>query len=147
MVDLLSAREAAIDDKTREYRFNTALLTERLVTTTNQVIDFNPENFSLGYFGASTGATAAMAAAVAASSRQGRIKAIVSRGGRPDMAGRSTLNKDSALLFLFFIFITYIIAVLLLTYAITNSSTIPRTKKGDCLFIDCKYSSCATLPV
>ena len=80
LFDLLTANE----DLTYENRFNIELLTKRLVIATNWLLNQSCcKNFKLGYFGASTGS----AAAIRAASMQGEsIKAIVSRGGRPDMA-------------------------------------------------------------
>jgi len=85
LFDLLTAEEEAVDIHTREFRFDINLLTERLKVTTDWVIQ-NPEtqDLHIGYFGSSTGAASAL---VAASQRQDIIKAIVSRGGRPDLAG------------------------------------------------------------
>lgn len=80
LFDLLEPSEA--DD--REKVFDIDLLAERLLSATEWV-ESNPETKSLaiGYFGASTGAGAALAAA---SKRKDRVKAVVSRGGRPDLA-------------------------------------------------------------
>lgn len=86
LLDLLSKSEAQEDEKTREYRFNIPLLTNRLIAATQTVIGW-PEShdISIGYYGASTGAAAALAGAAA----QDRVKAVVSRGGRPDLADSS----------------------------------------------------------
>lgn len=80
LFDLLTPQE----DEVYETRFNIELLTDRLVTTTTW-LDEQPETRELlfGYFGASTGAAAALKAAAKLGSR---IKAVVSRGGRPDLA-------------------------------------------------------------
>ena len=96
--DLLTASEAILDEKTREHRFNIGLLTERLALVTRQIIELLEDNtLPLGYFGASTGTAAALAGAI----RQPRLKAIVSRGGRPDLAGSANLaNVTAATLFL-----------------------------------------------
>jgi putative phosphoribosyl transferase len=86
LIDLLTESEADIF----ENRFNIELLTERLVSITQFIHDL-PElkNLTIGYFGASTGA----ASALKATAEQGKIiKAIVSRGGRPDLA-KPILNK------------------------------------------------------
>jgi putative phosphoribosyl transferase len=85
LVDLLTATEEVQDSQTLEYRFDIDLLTERLVGATDWVVA-HPALSSLpvGYFGASTGAAAAL---VAAAERQEIVQAIVSRGGRPDLAG------------------------------------------------------------
>lgn len=85
LFDLLTQQEEEVDQVTREFRFNILLLAERLVQVTNWVeADKISENVPVGYFGASTGA----AAALIASARMGhRVNAVVSRGGRPDLAG------------------------------------------------------------
>ncbi len=85
LIDLLTAREESIDRVTAALRFNIGLLAERLVDVTDWIAR-QPETGSLqiGYFGSSTGAAAAL---IAAARRPERIGAIVSRGGRPDLAG------------------------------------------------------------
>lgn len=92
LFDLLTPEEEAIDLRTRELRFDIGLLSRRLVDATDWVHD-HPEHrpLPLGYFGASTGAAAALAAAAL---RQ-TPRAIVSRGGRPDLAG-AALERVSA---------------------------------------------------
>lgn len=87
LFDLLTAEEEAIDRRTARLRFDIGLLTQRLVAATDWVTQ-NAETQSLriGYFGASTGAAAALMAAV---QRPEVVGAIVSRGGRPDLAGRA----------------------------------------------------------
>jgi dienelactone hydrolase len=84
LLDLLTADEEARDLYTREYRFNLPLLAERLVAATDWLAA-NPETqaLPLGYFGASTGAAAAL---IAATERPQVVRAVVSRGGRPDLA-------------------------------------------------------------
>jgi putative phosphoribosyl transferase len=84
LFDLLTAQEDAVDQNTREYRFNIPLLGSRLVTVTDWLHE-QPETaeLAIGYFGASTGAAAALIAA----SKRADTKAVVSRGGRPDLAG------------------------------------------------------------
>jgi putative phosphoribosyl transferase len=85
LIDLLAEEEEAIDVRTRQLRFDINLLATRLVGATDW-LEQNPETRGLriGYFGASTGAGAAL---VAASVRPHLIGAVVSRGGRPDLAG------------------------------------------------------------
>lgn len=85
LLDLLSGEEEAVDLRTRELRFDIQLLTERLVIAT-EWLETQPETRALraGYFGASTGAGAALAAAA---ERPELVDAVVSRGGRPDLAG------------------------------------------------------------
>jgi putative phosphoribosyl transferase len=85
LLDLLTPDEEAIDAETRALRFDIGLLARRLVAATQWVrAQPNLERFSLGYFGASTGAAAAL---VAAARLPNDINALVSRGGRPDLAG------------------------------------------------------------
>lgn len=92
LFDLLTAREEAVDVHTREFRFNIPLLSQRLSGATGWVLQQDRlAGLPLGYFGASTGA----AAALAASCRWPEVVAIVSRGGRPDLAG-DTLPKVRA---------------------------------------------------
>jgi dienelactone hydrolase len=85
LLDLLTESEEAVDVRTRHLRFDIALLADRLVGATDWA-GAQPETRSLkiGYFGASTGAAAAL---VAAAERPEVVGAIVSRGGRPDLAG------------------------------------------------------------
>jgi putative phosphoribosyl transferase len=87
LFDLLTAGEEAIDQRTAHLRFDIQLLTGRLVAVTDWATE-NPKTRSLrvGYFGASTGAAAAL---VAAAQRPEAVGAIVSRGGRPDLAGKA----------------------------------------------------------
>ena len=87
LVDLLTPEEEEVDLRTRQLRFDIGLLADRLAAATDWVIE-NPgtRNLRVGYFGASTGAGAAL---VAATERPGQVGAIVSRGGRPDLAGEA----------------------------------------------------------
>jgi dienelactone hydrolase len=102
LVDLLTAEEQEIDERTREHRFNIRLLANRLAGVTNWLITKSQEtqnaDVSIGYFGASTGAAAALIAAADAIVDDGNsvIRAIVSRGGRPDLANSSYLRKVQA---------------------------------------------------
>ncbi len=84
LFDLLTSEEEAIDTVTAELRFNIPLLTERLEAATRWIHE-QPElkSLAIGYFGASTGAAAALGAAA----RVSEVAAVVSRGGRPDLAG------------------------------------------------------------
>ena len=79
--------EERIDELTRELRFDIALLTERVIGVT-EWLRRQPETsrLGIGYFGASTGAAAALQAAAHFADRPGVVKAVVSRGGRPDLA-------------------------------------------------------------
>ncbi len=87
LFDLLTPEEEVVDDQTAHLRFDIPLLAQRLVDTTDWILR-NPDLSSLkiGYFGASTGGGAAL---VAAAERPKVVKAVVSRGGRPDLAGES----------------------------------------------------------
>ena len=85
LVDLLTAQEEAIDLRTARLRFDIGLLAERLVGATDWLLEHpQTRELQIGYFGASTGAAAAL---VAAAERLDEVAAIVSRGGRPDLAG------------------------------------------------------------
>ena len=85
LIDLLTVKEELIDMRTAQLRFDIELLAERLVGATNWVAQFpDTRQLRIGYFGASTGAAAAL---VAAAVRPDAVGAIVSRGGRPDLAG------------------------------------------------------------
>lgn len=87
LIDLLTADEQAVDLQTTQLRFDIPFLADRLVTIT-QWLREQPQvaGLSIGYFGASTGAAAAL---VAAAELPRIIHAVVSRGGRPDLAGGS----------------------------------------------------------
>lgn len=93
LFDLLTPEEDVIDNETREYRFNIHFLVERLLAATNWILSHpSLRKMSIGYFGASTGGGAAL---VAAAQAQKLVKAVVSRGGRPDLAG-DALHKVEA---------------------------------------------------
>jgi len=94
LLDLLTAEEDRVDRETAELRFDIGLLTRRLVSAT-QWARQNASFASLpfGYFGASTGAAAALAAAAGLPKE---IAAVVSRGGRPDLAGADALSQVRA---------------------------------------------------
>lgn len=85
LIDLLTPAEEMVDLRTAQLRFDIGLLAERLVGATDWLTRY-PETRDLrvGYFGASTGAGAAL---VAAAERPHIVGAVVSRGGRPDLAG------------------------------------------------------------
>ena len=90
LIDLLTSKEEAVDDITREHRFNIQLLAKRLLAATDWVSQNDKfKILKIGYFGASTGAAAAL---MAAAERTSLVYAIVSRGGRPDLAGSEILN-------------------------------------------------------
>ncbi len=84
LMDLLTPDEEILDNISRQYRFDIPLLAKRLVGATRWLRQ-NPstERLKVGYFGASTGAAAALIAAAEAGNQ---VSAVVSRGGRPDLA-------------------------------------------------------------
>ena len=85
LFDLLTEREEAADAETGTLRFAIDFLASRLIQATEWVLRRSESrSLRLGYFGASTGAAAAL---VAAATRPSAISAVVSRGGRPDLAG------------------------------------------------------------
>ena len=85
LLDLLTAEEEAVDRRFAHLRFDIPFLAERLAAATRWVREeAATRDLAVGYFGASTGAAAALVAAAAAPATVG---AIVSRGGRPDLAG------------------------------------------------------------
>ncbi|MDQ5826348.1 MAG: dienelactone hydrolase family protein [Chloroflexota bacterium] len=85
LVDLLTQQEEQVDMRTAHLRFDIGMLAERLVWATDWLAQ-QPDtaNLRVGYFGASTGGGAAL---VAAAERPDSVGAVVSRGGRPDLAG------------------------------------------------------------
>jgi putative phosphoribosyl transferase len=84
LMDLLTREEEALDSISGHLRFDIELLGERVIAATDWLLTL-PEAHAkrVGYFGASTGAAAAL---VAAEARPGQVAAVVSRGGRPDLA-------------------------------------------------------------
>jgi putative phosphoribosyl transferase len=94
LFDLLTGDEERIDEQTAHLRFDIGLLADRLAATTEWLVGQTiiDSDTKIGYFGASTGAAAAL---VAASKKQEVVGAIVSRGGRPDLA-RQYLDKVHA---------------------------------------------------
>jgi pimeloyl-ACP methyl ester carboxylesterase len=81
----LTAEEERVDDETRLHRFDIDLLAGRVVVAIDWLTAAErTRNLPVGLFGASTGAAAAL---VAASERPTQVRAVVSRGGRPDLAG------------------------------------------------------------
>lgn len=92
LFDLLTTEEDEIDRRTRELRFDIDLLTRRLTGATEWLQKQDcAKDLSLGYFGASTGAAAALKAAA---QKPLAVKAVVSRGGRPDLAGDALPNVN-----------------------------------------------------
>jgi putative phosphoribosyl transferase len=89
LIDLLTEQEEKLDDRTSELRFKISFLARRLGEITDWLRkEPKTKDLSIGYFGASTGAAAAL---VSAAERQD-IDAVVSRGGRPDLAGESLVK-------------------------------------------------------
>jgi putative phosphoribosyl transferase len=87
LIDLLTAEEEAAEARTRHLRFNIELLADRLIGATEWLAEEpSTANLPVGYFGASTGGGAAL---VAAAELPDRVGAVVSRGGRPDLAGEA----------------------------------------------------------
>jgi len=85
LIDLLTEEEEAEDRYTAHLRFDIGLLADRLIGVTDWLArDARTASLSVGYFGASTGGGAAL---VSAARRPDRVRAVVSRGGRPDLAG------------------------------------------------------------
>ena len=85
LFDLLTIDEERVDVVTREHRFDIPLLSDRLTAATDWLVaEAETKRLAVGYFGASTGAAAAL---VAAARRPDVLRAVVSRGGRPDLAG------------------------------------------------------------
>ena len=90
LLDLLTPKEEVVDAQTRHLRFDIDLLARRLIGAMDW-LSHNPSTDSLhvGLFGASTGAAAAL---VAAAERPNRVSAVVSRGGRPDLAHQALVK-------------------------------------------------------
>lgn len=84
LMDLLTAEEERVDERTRHLRFDIDLLSERLAYAVEWLRESPAAHLAMGYFGASTGAAAALAAAAG---NPDAVHAVVSRGGRPDLAG------------------------------------------------------------
>ena len=97
LVDLLTPAEERVDQFTAQHRFDIELLTNRLIAATDWLeTNCSQYDFRIGYFGASTGAAAAFKAAA----RRREIAAVVSRGGRPDLAGDDLSKVEAATLLL-----------------------------------------------
>jgi len=93
LIDLLTADEQEVDLQTAHLRFDIPFLARRLTTTT-EWLSRRPEvrHLKLGHFGASTGAAAAL---VAAAELPRLVSAVVSRGGRPDLAGAALARVEA----------------------------------------------------
>jgi putative phosphoribosyl transferase len=93
LIDLLTADEQEVDLQTANLRFNIPFLARRLETITRWLsVHAETHNLSLGLFGASTGAAAAL---VAAAQLPNLVRAVVSRGGRPDLAGEALARVEA----------------------------------------------------
>src|SRR5882672_1356809 len=93
LLDLLTQDEERVDDVTAEFRFDIPFLANRVTATIDwATTDPSIASLPLGLFGASTGAAAAL---VAAAERPSVVRAVVSRGGRPDLAG-AALDRVTA---------------------------------------------------
>jgi pimeloyl-ACP methyl ester carboxylesterase len=98
LIDLLTEREEAIDTHTAHLRFDIGLLADRLVGAIDWLAkDDRTADLPVGLFGASTGGGAAL---VAAARRPDRVAAVVSRGGRPDLAGDALPQVRAPTLFI-----------------------------------------------
>ena len=98
LFDLLTPEEDELDRQTRAVRFDVALLGRRLAEVVDRCTERDDVGaLPVGLFGASTGAAAAL---IAAAARPDRVRAVVSRGGRPDLAGEA-LREVSAPTLLF----------------------------------------------
>jgi pimeloyl-ACP methyl ester carboxylesterase len=97
LFDLLTEAEERVDAVTREHRFDIDLLAERVGLVSDSLQEEKRiGHLPIGYFGASTGAAAALAAAA----DRPEIGAVVSRGGRPDLAGSALPRVRAATLFI-----------------------------------------------
>lgn len=98
LVDLLTPQEAVVDERTARLRFDIGLLAQRLVGTVDWLRTGQAgESLPIGLFGASTGAAAAL---VTAAERPEDVPAVVSRGGRPDLADEALGRVRAATLLL-----------------------------------------------
>lgn len=98
LIDLLTSEEEKIDLQTAHLRFDISLLAGRLIGATDWLVqNAGTRHLAIGYFGSSTGAAAALMAAVA---RPKSVRAVVSRGGRPDLAGAALPRIEIPTLFI-----------------------------------------------
>jgi putative phosphoribosyl transferase len=125
LLDLLTKEEEQIDLQTREYRFDINLLSKRLDLTTRWLqINNDTKQLNIGYFGSSTGAAAAL---IAASKNSDIIKAVVSRGGRTDLADNYLSMVNAPTLLIVGSFDTFVLQI--------NQETIKRLKNENKLEI------------
>jgi pimeloyl-ACP methyl ester carboxylesterase len=98
LFDLLTDTEGAIDDQTRQFRFDIPLLAHRLGQVVAWINTFEfTRGLPIGLFGASTGAAAAL---IAAAQRPDLVHCVVCRGGRPDLAGDALPRVKAPVLFI-----------------------------------------------
>jgi putative phosphoribosyl transferase len=98
LIDLLTQEEEKVDMVTRELRFDIGMLAGRVAAVVDWLSQYSEtEKLNIGLFGSSTGAAAAL---VAAAEKGEMVKAVVSRGGRPDLAGGSLPKVRSPSLFI-----------------------------------------------
>jgi putative phosphoribosyl transferase len=98
LLDLLTSSEEFVDRQTAQLRFDIPLLARRLIGATDWLISQpDTRHLGIGYFGASTGSAAAL---IAAAERPDVVKAVVSRGGRPDLAGPALSRVVAPTLFI-----------------------------------------------
>ncbi len=87
LFDLLTSEEDEVDMETREFRFDIPMLAERVSDTIDWLAQYKKtQKMRIGLIGSSTGAAGAL---VAAANKPNIVRAVVSRGGRPDLAGKS----------------------------------------------------------
>lgn len=93
LFDLLTPQEEELDNVTRRLRFDIDLLSSRVLQATAWLQNYaNTKGLNVGYFGASTGAAAAL---IAAAENPAGVQAVVSRGGRPDLAGAALYHVEA----------------------------------------------------
>lgn len=93
LLDLLTPDEESVDERTREYRFDIEMLGERVVGAIDWMrTRADLRDLPIAVFGASTGAAAAL---IAAAERPDAVRAVISRGGRPDLADRALPNVQA----------------------------------------------------
>jgi putative phosphoribosyl transferase len=98
LIDLLTEEEAQVDAETRRYRFDIPRLSERLISVVDSLSRWRgTSEWPVGLYGASTGGAAALLAAAA---RPDRVRALVLRGARSDLAGPSVARVRAPTLFL-----------------------------------------------
>jgi putative phosphoribosyl transferase len=93
LLDLLSRSEEEVDEITRHHRFDIQMLADRLIVAIDWLkSEHGTEDIPIGLFGASTGGGAAL---VAAAARPAHVNAVVSRGGRPDLADKALPHVEA----------------------------------------------------